>query len=175
MEMQADRAESRRHIGPIGTTARVVIGLFLVVYGLLGGTLVVSQGQIRTGFEPLGVLIGLIGFPALLLSWQWLRARRDASRFEATGPMGTAINMVIFLALFLTPWYARPFSFLSDAALVFYGASMLLAALRGYGGCEVLAISNWVLGRDDQVGCFVLGPVDYAEQRLRRVGSGPSR
>src|SRR5216683_2628734 len=145
MEMQADRAESRRHIGPIGTTARVVIGLFLVVYGLLGGTLVVSQGQIRTGFEPLGVLIGLIGFPALLLSWQWLRARRDASRFEATGPIGTAINMVIVLALFLTPWYAHPFSFLSDAALVFYGASMLLAALRGYGGCEVLAISNWVL------------------------------
>jgi len=46
---------------------------------------------------------------------------------------------------------------------------MLLAALRGYGGCEVLAISNWVLGRDDQVGCFVLSPVDHMEHRLRGV------
>ena len=167
--MQANRAVSRRLIGPIGTAARVVLGLFLVVYGLVGGTVVVSQGQLRTGFEPLGVLLGLIGFPALLLAWQWLRARHDTTRFEATGPVGTAINMAVFLALFLTPWYARAFSFTSDAALVFYGASMWLAALRGYGGCEVLAISNWVLGRDDQVGCFVLSPVDYMERRLRRV------
>jgi hypothetical protein len=68
----------------------------------------------------------VIGFPALLLAWQWLRARRNPTRFEATGPIGTAINMVIFLALFLTPWYAQAFSFTSDAALVFYGASMWL-------------------------------------------------
>src|SRR5260370_2252404 len=162
-------AESRRHIGPIGTTARVVLGLCVVGYGLIGGRLVVGQGQLRTGFEPLGVLLGLIGFPAILLAWQWLRMRHDATRFEATGPVGTAINMGVFLALFLTPWYARVFSFTSDAALVFYGASMLLAALRVYGGCEVLAISNWVLHRDDQVGCFVLSPVDYMERRLRPV------
>jgi len=167
--MQANRDAGRRHIGPVGTAARVVLGLFLVAYGLTGGTLVVSHGQVRTGFEPLGVLIGVIVFPAILLGWQWLRARRDPKRFEATGPVGTAINMVVFLALFLTPWYARGFSFMSDAALVFYGASMLLAALRGYGGCEVLAISNWVLGRDDQVGCFVLSPVDHMEHRLRGV------
>jgi hypothetical protein len=47
-----------------------------------------------------------------------------------------------------------------------------LAALRGYGGCEVLAISNWVLGRDDQVSCFVLSPVDNMESRLGRSPSG---
>jgi hypothetical protein len=29
---------------------------------------------------------------------------------------------------------------------------MLLAAARGYAGCEVLAVSNWLLHRDDQVG-----------------------
>lgn len=116
----------------------------------------VNRGQVRTGFEPGGVLLGLVGFPAILLAWQWLRARRDPSRFQETGPLGTAINMVVFLALFLTPWYFRPLSFTSDAALVFYGASMWLAAIRDYGGCEVLAISNWLLRRDDQVGCFVL-------------------
>ena len=81
--------------------------------------------------------------------------------------MSTAINIVAFLALVLTPWYVRPLAFTSDAALVFYGASMLLAALRGYGGCEVLAVSNWILGRDDQIGCLVLSPVDSAERSLR--------
>lgn len=163
----ASKVGSRRHIGPVGTVARVVLGLFLLIDGVLRGTVVVSHGQLRTGFDPLGLLLGVITFPALLLAWQWLRARRNPARFQATGPVGTAINMVIFLALFLTPWYAPPFAFTSDAALVFYGASMLLAAVRGYGGCEVLAISNWVLGRDDQVGCFVLSPVDFLEHRLR--------
>ncbi len=41
---------------------------------------------------------------------------------------------------------------------------MLLAAARGYGGCEVLAISNWILHRDDQIGCLVLGPIDDYER-----------
>jgi hypothetical protein len=45
---------------------------------------------------------------------------------------------------------------------------MLLAAARGYAGCEVLAISNWLLRRDDQLGCMVFAPVDLAESQLRR-------
>jgi hypothetical protein len=42
---------------------------------------------------------------------------------------------------------------------------MLLAAARGYVGCEVLAMSNWLLRRDDQVGCLVFGPIDRLERR----------
>ena len=52
---------------------------------------------------------------------------------------------------------------------------MLLAALRGYSGCEVTAISNWILGKDDQVGCLVLSPVDDLERRLKgSSAAGPS-
>jgi hypothetical protein len=54
---------------------------------------------------------------------------------------------------------------LSDAALLFYGASMLVAATRGYAGCEVLAVSNWLLRRDDQIGCAPFWPVDAWEAR----------
>jgi hypothetical protein len=42
---------------------------------------------------------------------------------------------------------------------------MLLAAARGYAGCEVLAVPNWLLRRDDQVGCVVFAPVDALERR----------
>jgi hypothetical protein len=136
--------------------------------GLVGSQIVVSNGHVQTGFEPLALVVGVVVLPVVVLAWQWLRARRDPTRLQATGPLGTAINMLVVLALLLTPWYAQPLSSTSGAAQIFYGASMWLAALRGYGGCEVLAISNWVLGRDDQVGCFVLGPVDYAEQRLKQ-------
>jgi hypothetical protein len=38
---------------------------------------------------------------------------------------------------------------------------MLLAALRGCASCEGLAISNWLLRRDDQVGCVVFAPTDH--------------
>jgi hypothetical protein len=158
---QDDGQEDRRRgIGPIGTGARVCVGLLLT--GIVFLSLLTSSGS---WLSPLA--LGLVGFPALLLASQWLRALRDPSRLQATGPLGTTLNMVLFAALFLTPWYARPLSVTSDAALVFYGASMLLAALRGYGGCEVLAFSNWVLRRDDQVGCLVFGPIDGMEQRRR--------
>jgi hypothetical protein len=100
------RIVRRRQIGAIGTTARVVLGLFLLLFGVVGGKVSVIHGQVRFGFEPLAVLL--------------------------------------------------------------YGASMLLAAVRGYGGCEVLAVSNWVLRRNDQVGCLVLAPVDHLERRWRR-------
>lgn len=146
-----------RRIGIIGTAARVVLGLVLV------GSVIWGEGSSR--FVPASWVLGLLGFPAILLVWQWMRARRTPARFQATGPWGFALNIAIFLALYLTPFYARPLAFTSDAALLFYGSSMLLAAVRGYAGCEVLAISNWLLRRDDQVGCVVFAPIDHLENR----------
>ena len=55
-------------------------------------------------------------------------------------------------------------SYIGYAAFVFYGASMLLGASRGYAGCEVVAVSNWLLHRDDQIGCLVLSPRDQWER-----------
>ena len=117
-------------------------------------------------YEP---VLGLLVFPAILLLGQWLRLRYTSTPLRATGPVGHLVNAAIFLALYLTPWYFRPLAFTSDATLYFYGASMLLAAVRGYGGCEVLAVSNWLLGRDDQVGCLIFSPLDALEARLSGI------
>ena len=157
----------RRQIGGIGTVARALIGFFMVLYGLTGGRIEVMHGTVQTGFDPLSVGIAVVAFPTLLITWQWYRARTAKARYEATGPLATTVNIAVFIALVLTPRYAPPFSFTSNAALVFYGVSMLLAAARGYGGCEVLAISNWILRRDDQIGCLVLSPIDDYERRLK--------
>ena len=161
----------RRQIGTIGTVARVLIGFFMVLYGLTGGRIEVMHSNVQTGFDPLSVGVGVVAFPALLLAWQWIRARTAKTRYEATGPLATTINIAVFIALVLTPLYAPHLSFTSGAALIFYGASMLVAAARGYGGCEVLAISNWILRRDDQVGCLVLSPIDNYERRLKSTHS----
>ena len=44
---------------------------------------------------------------------------------------------------------------------------MVLAAASGSGGCEVLAFSNWVLRREDEMGCALFEPVDRLEGRSR--------
>lgn len=163
-----DRRTGRhRQIGVAGTVARVVVGgalLGSVVYGHLAGD-----------FRPAPWVLGLVGFPALLLGWQWLRSRRTHARFEATGPVAHVLNIAVFLALYLTPFYAPALSVTSDAALLFYGASMLLAAIRGYAGCEVLAFSNSLLGRDDQIGCLVFAPVDFVERAAHRPQEAGAR
>ncbi len=161
-----------RAIGRAGTTARILVGLAALVGGMLGGQLTVIDGQIRGHFETVPFLLGALGFPAVVLALQWLRARRSPARLEATGPVATTLNILVFVALVFTPAYAPALAVTADAALVFYGGSMLVAALRGYGGCEVLAISNWLLRRDDQIGCLVFGPLDAAEQRLARQKAG---
>ncbi len=160
----------KRQIGIIGTCARVVIGA-----GLAGSVL---YGHVVRGpFRPLPWIIGLIVFPAIFLTLQWARARRNPSRLEANGLIASAINVVIFFYFWL--WTPSQIFFMRDAVLLFYGASMLLAALRGYAGCESLAISNWLLRRDDQLGCLFFSPIDYAERKAfhqpRAQGGKPAK
>ena len=73
--------------------------------------------------------------------------------------VGHAVNFAIAIPLLVLPATA-------GAAVVYYGASMLLAAARRNAGWEVTAFSNAVLGRDDQVGCALFAPVDLAEEAL---------
>ncbi|MGH3292070.1 MAG: hypothetical protein ACRDP7_09710, partial [Trebonia sp.] len=111
------------------------------------------SGEATKGWRPAAWVLALLVFPAAALAAAWLRARWHPDGLRATGPAGHALNAAVFTALYATPWYAPSLGFTSDAVLIFYGASLLLAAARGYAGCEVLAVPNWLLRRDDQVGC----------------------
>lgn len=44
----------------------------------------------------------------------------------------------------------------------------LVAAWRGIGACEIFAISNWLRGRDDRLGCPLFLPIGAAEAALSR-------
>lgn len=110
------------------------------------------------------VLLGLVTLPAIVVGLVAVRARWAPRPLRATGPLGHVLNTAVFLPLFLIPATV-------GAALLFYGASMIVAALRRSGGCEATALSNALLRRDDQVGCVLFAPVDLAEQRVRRTSS----
>ena len=144
----------KREIGPIGTAVRVVSGLGLLF--LAGGASIASWD-----IEPQDALIGLIALPALAVGLG-LAARRYAhGPIHFTGPLGVAINLAVIVALIGN-------EFTGGGATIFYSTTLLIAAGRGQAGCEATVISNWILGRDDQIGCPTLTPIDAAETHLRR-------
>lgn len=170
-EETSRRIVVRRNIGRTGTTARVLIGLALLVFGAFGHSTATASGRMigidfaHLEFNGAALAVGLIGLPAVTVAFQWLRSRRVEARLNETGPMSAVINIVVTLGLVLVTTYLVPaIAFVGFGAVVFYGASMLLAAFRGYAGCEVLAVSNWILHRDDQIGCLLLSPIDRFEQ-----------
>ena len=137
-----------RAIGPRGTAARIVAGVVFVLLGGLGGG----------GIDWTALLVGLAAMPMIATLAQLARLSFSKTALHATGGLAFCLNLVIAAVLLATPWTSHP-------TCVFLGASMLLAAWRGYAGCETLAISNWLLRRDDQVGCVLFTPLDKLEAR----------
>jgi hypothetical protein len=155
----ADCAPGQRQIGPGGRLARLVVGLTFI------GLALFWRDPDWKDF-----VLGLMVAPLFVIGLFAFRARRVGRPLRATGPLGHFANLIILIPLFALPAT-------SGAALLFYGASMLFAAARAAGSCEVTAISNAVLGRDDQVGCPLFWPVDAAEAKFsdsseRRVAEG---
>jgi hypothetical protein len=148
-----------RRIGPIGTTTRLLAAVGLLYLALFDGT--------SWGLEWYDAAVGLGILPAAVIAFG-LTARRYASgSVRFTGSAGTTANCLVILALAVNPYTA-------GGAALFYGATLLLAARRAQPGCEGTVLSNWILGRDDQLGCPVFSPIDEAETRLsaRRSARG---
>lgn len=160
--MRIDSATHQRDIGPIGTAGRIVTGAAAVA--------------VPIAVEGAGwwdIATGLIAFPLLSTGVAWLMSPTDrragalppACRDGLCSTRGCALFAVMIgttVALgVLTPVEG-------DVAFwLWLGASMLLGAARGYGGCEALAFFNALTGRRDQIGCLLFTPIDAAEARHR--------
>jgi hypothetical protein len=139
-----------RAIGQIGTIARVVLGIALLALAIVG---LPPIGRLLDWWQ---ILIGLAALPAMAALVQLARLTFKPQQLRATGPLATGVNCAVLTALLVI-------SPTRDATMVFLGAALLVAAFRGYAGCETLAVSNWLLGRNDQVGCLLLSPIDRLE------------
>jgi hypothetical protein len=141
----------KRRIGPIGTTTRLLVAAGLLYLAFFDGA--------SWGLEWYDAAVGLGILPAAMIAFG-LAARRFASgpvRF--TGSAGTTANCLLLIALAVNPYTA-------GGAALFYGTTLLAAIWRGQPGCEGTVLANWILGRDDQVGCPLFSPIDEAEARL---------
>jgi hypothetical protein len=137
------RTARPRAIGRIGTAARGVCGL---------GFVAVAVGWFRA--TPAETLLGVVVLPATAALVLALRGpRAPPLRLGAAGHLVTAGVVLALLAVFP-----------GETVLLFYGSTMLLAAASGNGGCEVTVVSNWLRGRDDQVGCPLFAPFDALDR-----------
>lgn len=152
-----------RLIGPLGTLARAV-----------GGGAAVAVPVALDGLSVADAVIALIGLP--LTAWmaapviessfrRWAPAALRTRHAICSGP-GCALIAVLVIAnaAMVAPTSANG----TVTIWVWLGASMLVAAACGYGGCEVLAIPNLLTGRRDQIGCLLYTPIDRAEARHPR-------
>ncbi len=138
-----------RRIGRWGAAARTVTGVVLILVAAVAGVGV------------LDAILGLVAFPVAVLGVLALRGV-NAPPVRLTGPAGHCVNCGLIVAAFVV---------VPVAALLFYGASMLVAAVRGYAGCELFAVSNALLGRGDEIACPLFHPVDVAEARAANAAA----
>ncbi|MGH2840386.1 MAG: DUF6410 domain-containing protein [Solirubrobacteraceae bacterium] len=135
-----------RDIGRIGTLARGV-----------GGAALIALAVALYGIAWWDVAGALIACPLI--------AAGVAAVIRPVGAASAFAVLAIVIGLATALTFVTP---VDQAAIwLFFGVSMLVAALRGYGGCEVLAIPNLLTGRRSALHCVIYTPIDAAEARWR--------
>jgi hypothetical protein len=81
---------------------------------------------------------------------------------------GAAVAVIPVILLFA---YSDAFG--RAASVGFVGLSFLTQALRGDGGCEVMAIPSVVLGRRTHLMGILFAPIDWVEKHLTGPGGLP--
>jgi hypothetical protein len=119
-------------------------------------------------------LVAAVAFPVVRAGYErWVPGGLAAQSGTCWG--AACWLLAIVFAVFIPVAAVTPVN--GTAFWVWIGASLLLSAARGYGGCEILAFPNILTGRRDQVGCLVYTPIDRAEARRRtsRRSQAPDR
>jgi hypothetical protein len=145
-----------REIGPAGTVSRLVVGAAAIA--------------IPVALEGIGWwdVAALLAAPLVAIAAARLveAALGPSTPRAICSAQGCVLTGILFAAAFGLGGTTAV-----DGDVVFWGflgASMLLAAARGDGGCELLAFPNAITGRRDRIGCIVFTPIDTLEARHRQ-------
>lgn len=141
-------------------------GVRLLLGALLLGAVIPVYSRVTAAFFVMTILLllGLVGAYSLLhvvLS----RRRTPVNRW-----LGAILALVIVVGVYLV---GSPGGLLFGggegqlAALTFLSVSLIVAAIRGDLGCEVMSIPGALVGRPTHLACVVLSPVDALERALR--------
>ena len=161
-EAHAERSVSRRQIGPLGTLARIVGGMVAIAFPIALDGITVLEAAVALIALP---LIAAIAAPLITSTFRRLAPSTLQLRQAICSAPGCSLIAVMVAA---NSALVAPTSANGNVTIwVWLGASMLFAAARGYGGCEVLAVSNLFTGAREQIGCIVFTPIDELDASHR--------
>ncbi len=144
--------------GIIGRTLRLMLGMLL---GWMTFTVMRTEDAAFT-VRILAVFAGVTAFYAIV----HLLIRR----------YGAGLNRWLGAALALLPvalLFALGGAVGRVASVAYLGLSLLLQAIRGDGGCEVMAIPALLFGRRTHLVCILFSPIDWVEKHLTGPGGLP--
>lgn len=155
-----------RAIGPLGTGLRIAFGLLLIA-----AALVFDHPSRGIGWWDAAAV--LVVLPVIAVGAAWLvnaaYRRRPAMARRARTPWSAAQAGAAAIVISAVAVLGTALTFLTPvdriAIFLFFGASMVLAAARGYDGCEILAVPNTILRRSDALWCPIYSPIDSAERQ----------
>ena len=133
---------------------------------------------------------------AILLLWMTYIAMRMDDRTFNLRVLEVFVGLTVFYAIIhfvisrfvtgLNPWYGAALAVAPVitvfviggplgrvASVAFIGVSLLLQAIRGDGGCEVMAIPSLLFGRRTHLMCIFFSPIDWVEKHLSGPGGLP--
>jgi hypothetical protein len=143
-----------RRIGPWGTATRLVAGAGGVAWGLAVPHHHPLFDLPLAGSRLWGALAGVVVLPVLMTLLIALRGRSAPPlRLGHGAACLVTVGVVVLVQVFPV------------AILTWIGSTLLLLAVLGRGGCEVLAAPNLLLRRSDYLACLPFTPIDAWEAR----------
>ena len=150
---KTERTQIQRAM-PLTRILRLLTGLSLVLITVTN----FRQGDPQWIVSTIGVAAALVPFYALvyyLVGAYLPRLNRWLGAALAVTPVG--------LLFFLGPSWA------TVGAVLFVGVSLLLTAIAGDPGCEVMSISGRFLRQRTHLACIAFTPLDWVEEKIARL------
>lgn len=151
--------------GPVGRTARLVLGV-----GLVGIALpVYVEAGAGYNLRSLGLSAGLLAFYSLL-HVVVQRLVPGVNRWVGAVVAVTPLVLVWYFGQGGGPLFGQGEG--GTAAITYLAVSFLVDFARGNSGCEVMALPGLILGNRTHLPCLMLCPIDRAEAGAVRSASG---
>lgn len=145
---------------PVGRLLRLLLGVILIA------DLIPIYSRFRAPFLFMTALL----FVAILVVYSLIHVLTLRRVLGLNSWLGTAVTLALLIAVYLVG--GRGGFLLGKgegrlAAGTFLGISLLLAAIRGDAGCELMSIPSAVFKKRCRLPCIAFSPVDRIEQKLR--------
>lgn len=146
-----------------GTVARGAVGVGLLVIAVT--TQHLSWWDVAAAVLVLPALAVMTAAAVNRLVGRTRLARTARIPWSPTQIMAAAVILAVVLGVGVALTYVSPID--GGALYAFFGMSMVIAAVKGFDGCEILALPSLVFGRTEAIWCPLYSPLDAIDTPSR--------